>query len=104
MSGYSSYISIERWHYIGTVTVIRILNSYLQYLKEVAVGTCEMTPEMFQEAIKITKEAITCPTNAEAAKKIKSSFDEKYGGNWMAIVGEGYGLFFAHKAENFAHF
>merc|ERR1711910_271026 len=72
--------------------------------KEVAVGTCEMTPEMFQEAIKITKEAITCPTNAEAAKKIKSSFDEKYGGNWMAIVGEGYGLFFAHKAENFAHF
>ena len=72
--------------------------------KEVAVGTCEMAPEMFQEAIKITKEAIALPTNAEAAKKIKSCFDEKYGGNWMAIVGEGYGLFFVHKAENFAHF
>ena len=72
--------------------------------KEVAVGTCEMSPEMFQEAIKITKEAIGSPTSAEAAKKIKSCFDEKYGGNWMVIVGEGYGLFFAHKAENFAHF
>ena len=72
--------------------------------KEVAVETCEMAPEMFQEAIKITKEAIALPSNAHAAKKIKSSFDEKYGGNWMAIVGEGYGLFFAHKAENFAHF
>ena len=72
--------------------------------KEVAVGVCEMAPEMFQEAIKITKEAISLPTNAEAAKKIKSGFDEKYGGNWMAIVGEGYGLYFAHQAENFAHF
>ena len=71
--------------------------------KEVAVGTCEMSPEMFQAAIKITKEAIG-GTSAEAAKKIKSCFDEKYGGNWMVIVGEGYGLFFAHKAENFAHF
>merc|ERR1711909_44627 len=59
--------------------------------KEVAVGTCEMAPEMFAEACK-------------AAKEIKDCFDEKYGGNWMAIVGEGYGLFFAHKAENFAHF
>ena len=29
--------------------------------KEVAVGTCEMTPEMFQEAIKITKEVIALP-------------------------------------------
>ena len=72
--------------------------------KEVAVGVCEMAPEMFQEAIKITKEAISLPTNGEAAKKIKGDFDEKYGGNWMAIVGEGYGLYFAHKAENFAHF
>ena len=57
--------------------------------KEVAVGVCEMAPEMFQEAIKITKEAISLPTNGEAAKKIKGDFDEKYGGNWMAIVGEG---------------
>ena len=72
--------------------------------KEVAVGVCEMAPEMFQDAIKITKEATSLPTNAEAAKKIKSDFDEKYGGNWMAIVGKGYGLYFAHKAENFAHF
>ena len=72
--------------------------------KEVAVGTCEMTPDMFNEAIKVTKEAIALPTNTEAATKIKGYFDEKYGGNWMAIVGEGYGLFFAHKAENFAHF
>ena len=72
--------------------------------KEVAVGTCEMAPEMFQEAIKITKEAIALPTNADAAKKIKSSFDEKYGGNWMAVVGECYALFSAHKVENFAHF
>jgi len=72
--------------------------------KEVAVGTCEMSPDMFNEAIKVTKEAIALPTNAEAAMKIKGYFDEKYGGNWMAIVGEGYGLFFAHKAENFAHF
>jgi hypothetical protein len=72
--------------------------------KEVAVGSCEMSPDMFNEAIKITKEAIALPTNAEAAMKIKSSFDEKYGGNWMVIVGEGYGLFFAHAAENFAHF
>ena len=53
--------------------------------KEVAVGTCEMAPEMFQEAIKITKEAIALPTNADAAKKIKSSFDEKYGDNWMEM-------------------
>ena len=30
--------------------------------KEVAVGTCEMAPEMFQEAIKITKEVIALPT------------------------------------------
>merc|ERR1712080_646344 len=67
--------------------------------KEVAVGTCEMSPDMFNEAIKVTKEAIALPTNAEAAMKIKSYFDEKYGGNWMAIVGEGYGLFFAHKAK-----
>ena len=72
--------------------------------KEVAVGTCEMSPDMFNEAIKVTKEAIALPTNTEAATKIKGYFDEKYGGNWMAIVGEGYGLFFAHKAENFAHF
>ena len=71
--------------------------------KEVAVGTCEMSPEMFQEAIKVTKENIGA-SSAEAAKKIKASFDEKYGGNWMVIVGEGYGLFFAHQAENFAHF
>ena len=71
--------------------------------KEVAVGVCEMAPEMFQEAIKITKEFISLPV-AEAAKKIKGGFDEKYGGNWMVIVGEGYGLYFAHKAENFAHF
>ena len=49
--------------------------------KEVAVGTCEMTPDMFNEAIKITKEAIALPTNAEAAKKIKEYFDEKHGGN-----------------------
>jgi hypothetical protein len=72
--------------------------------KEVAVGTCEMAPEMFSEAIKITKEAIGGGTSAHAAKTIKNCFDEKYGGNWMAIVGEGYGLFFAHKAKNFAHF
>merc|ERR1719167_1694188 len=38
---------------------------------------------------------------ADAAKKIKAGFDEKYGGNWMVIVGEGYGLYFAHQAENF---
>ena len=71
--------------------------------KEVAVGVCEMAPEMFQEAIKITKEHISAPV-ADAAKKIKAGFDEKYGGNWMVIVGEGYGLYFAHQAENFAHF
>merc|ERR1712080_196735 len=47
---------------------------------------------MFNEAIKVTKEAIALPTNAEAAMKSKSYFDEKYGVNWMAIVGEGYGL------------
>ena len=72
--------------------------------KEVAVGTCEMSPEMFNEAVKITKENIGAPTNAECASKIKAAFDEKYGGNWLVIVGEGYGLFFAHQAENFAHF
>ena len=71
--------------------------------KEVAVGTCEMAPEMFAEACKVAKETLR-ETPAEAAKKIKDCFDEKYGGNWMAIVGEGYGLFFAYKAENFAHF
>ena len=42
--------------------------------KEVAVGTCEMSPEMFQEAIKVTKEHIGA-TSAEDAKKIQSSFD-----------------------------
>ena len=68
--------------------------------KEVAVGVCEMAPEMFQEAIKITKEAISLPTNAEAAKKIKSDFDEKYGGNWMAIAGVGYRLYFAKKTSH----
>merc|ERR1712066_359133 len=72
--------------------------------KEVAVGTCEMSPEMFNEAVKITKENIGAPTNSECASKIKIAFDEKYGGNWLVIVGEGYGLFFAHQAENFAHF
>ena len=72
--------------------------------KEVAVGTCEMSPEMFNEAVKITKENIGAPTNSECASKIKAAFDEKYGGNWLVIVGEGYGLFFAHQAENFAHF
>merc|ERR1712150_277258 len=50
--------------------------------KEVAVGTCEMAPEMFQEAIKITKDAIALPTNAEAAKKIKSCFEES-----MEVIG-----------------
>ena len=29
--------------------------------------------------------AIALPKNADAAKKIKSSFDEKYGDNWMAM-------------------
>merc|ERR1739844_401580 len=72
--------------------------------KEVAVGTCEMSPEMFNEAVKMTKENIGAPTNAERASKIKAAFDEKYYGNWLVIVGEGYGLFFAHQAENFAHF
>ena len=54
--------------------------------KEVVVGTCEMSPEMFQEAIKLTKEAIGSPTSAEAANKIKSCFDEKYGGNWWSLL------------------
>merc|ERR1711934_590650 len=71
---------------------------------EVAVGTCEMSPEMFNEAVKITKENIGALTNAECASKIKAAFDEKYGGNWLVIVGEGYGLFFAHQAENFDQF
>merc|ERR1711899_305848 len=71
--------------------------------KEVAVGTCEMSPEMFNEAVKITKDNIGAPTNSECASKIKAAFDEKYGGNWLVIVGEGYGLFFAHQAENYAH-
>ena len=31
--------------------------------KEVAVGTCEMTPDMFNEAIKVTKEAIDDSTD-----------------------------------------
>ena len=39
--------------------------------KEVAVGTCEMSHDMYNEAIKITKEAIALPTNADAAMKIK---------------------------------
>ena len=71
--------------------------------KEVAVGTCEMAPDMFQEVIAITKDNVAKP-NAEAATAIKAALDAKYGGNWLAIVGEGYGLFFAHQAENFAHF
>ena len=71
--------------------------------KEVAVGTCEMAPDMFQEVIAITKENVAKP-NADAATAIKAALDAKYGGNWLAIVGEGYGLFFAHQAENFAHF
>ena len=29
--------------------------------------------------------AIALPTNADATKKIKSSFDEKYGDNWMEM-------------------
>merc|ERR1712141_599029 len=65
--------------------------------KEVAVGTCEMSPEMFNEAVKITKDNIGAPTNAECASKIKAAFDEKYGGNWLVIVGEGYGLFLLTK-------
>ena len=67
--------------------------------KEVAVGTCEMAPDMFQEVIAITKENVAKP-NADAATAIKAALDAKYGGNWLAIVGEGYGLFFAHQAEN----
>ena len=71
--------------------------------KEVAVGTCEMAPDMFQDVIAITKENVG-KSNAESATAIKAALDAKYGGNWLAIVGEGYGLFFAHQAENFAHF
>ena len=29
--------------------------------------------------------------NVDADKKIKSSFDEKYGKNWMGNLGEAYG-------------
>ena len=54
--------------------------------KEVAVGTCEMAPEMLQEDYKTNKKDIALPTNADAAKKIKSSYDEKYGDNWMAML------------------
>ena len=61
--------------------------------KEVAVGICEMAREIFQKANKITKEANVLPTNADAAKNIKSSFDDKYWNDSMAIFGEGYGLF-----------
>merc|ERR1711936_366817 len=91
--GYLQFVPIQFksliWH-LKHQKIKMVVETYSD--KEVAVGTCEMAPEMFQEAIKITKDAIALPTNAEAAKKIKSCF------------GEGYGLFFAHKAENFAHF
>ena len=62
-----------------------------------------MSPDMFQEVIAITKENVG-KSHFEAATAIKAALDAKYGGNWLPIVGEGYGLFFAHQAENFAHF
>ena len=72
--------------------------------KEVAVGNVEMDHEMFHEAITATKEGMLLPTDAECAKHVKEHFDTKYGGNWMVIVGEGYGLFIAHKTDKFCHF
>ena len=72
--------------------------------KEVTVETCEMAPEMLQEAIQIIKKAFVLPSNEEVVKTIKNVFDEKYGGTWMVIAGEGNGFFFSHKAENFIHF
>ena len=41
--------------------------------KEVAVGTCEMAPEMFADACKVAKETLR-ERPAEAAKKIKDCF------------------------------
>ena len=67
----------------------------VETLSEIKGGGCNQygfSPDMFQAAVKIAKEVIGL-SERTAAKKIKYSFDRKYEGNWVVIVGKRYGMF-----------
>ncbi|VDK43830.1 unnamed protein product [Anisakis simplex] len=65
------------------------------------VRRCDMDEEMRKEAIQIVVKACEGNTdcNQSAARAIKESLDERYGGVWHAVVGEQFGLELSHDPE-----
>jgi len=73
--------------------------------RQVDVQVVDMTAEMFDSAVEVSRQAIAShKLDVDVAKEIKKKFDQLHGPVWTCVVGDSYGLFVTHKSENFAHF
>uniref|UniRef100_A0A915D0D1 Dynein light chain n=1 Tax=Ditylenchus dipsaci TaxID=166011 RepID=A0A915D0D1_9BILA len=73
--------------------------------KVATIKSADMSEEMQQEAIGVSKQAME-KNNLEKdiAAHIKKEFDKKYCPTWHCIVGKNFGSYVTHETKHFLYF